>query len=155
MRRGYGWKAAQWVCGVLGSVAAFFGLFLFFGPEGDTVGLGGDWVWRVGETDTNWAYGLLAGGILLLAALVWLIMAGRKRTRHAETPMGDLLWHVGVFVLVNVFLWAQDFALGAGLNYAYVATGIWGIGLAFHAFMVFTARDAAELEKPEKELLPH
>ncbi len=160
--RGYGWKAGEWLMGVFGGVAAFLGFFIMFGPEEDYVGLGGDVAWQVGEISSAWMYGLIIGGLVLLAGTLALIIAGRSRTPVASTPRGDLLWHSGVFVLVNAFLWAQDFALGTGLDYAYLVTIPWGIGLAFHGYRYFSGDLDAEpmletgaAEQEQKELQYH
>jgi hypothetical protein len=40
--------------------------------------------------------------------------------------------HVGIFVAVNAFVWAQDFALGGGLDYALWVTVPWAIALLAH-----------------------
>ncbi len=37
------------MCGIVGGIAAFLGLFILFGPEDEYVGLGGDFSWRVGD----------------------------------------------------------------------------------------------------------
>ena len=43
-----------------------------------------------------------------------------------------LVTHIVVFVLVNGILWAQDILAGGGLDYAYMATIPWGLGLIAH-----------------------
>ncbi len=115
--------------------------------------------WQVGEIDSAWMYGLLIGGAVLLAATISMLVAGRARTPMVTTPGGDLLWHTGVFILINAYVWAQDFALGSGLDYAYLMTIPWAVGLSIHAFRYFTGEldtatadeiDLRELE--EKEL---
>ena len=160
--RGYGWKAAEWLMGVFGGVAAFLGFFIMFGPEEDYVGLGGDVAWQVGEISTAWMWGLVIGGLVLLAGMLTLVIAGRSRVSVGSTPRGDLLWHSSVFVLVNAYVWAQDFALGTGLDYAYLMTIPWGIGLAFHAFRYFSGdleekatSEPVSAELEQKELQHH
>lgn len=160
--RGYGWKAAEWLMGVVGGVALIIGLVIMFGPERDTVGLGGDLAWEIGEISSAWMYGLLIGGVVLIAGVLYMVIAGRSRTRLAPTPMGDLIWHASVFVLVNAYIWAQDFALGSGLDYAHFATIPWGMGLAIHAWNVFRGRATTPtpvvsetLEEEPKTLQPH
>ena len=158
--RGYGWKAAEWLMGVFGGVAAFLGFFIMFGPEDDTVGLGGDVAWQVESISSAWMYGLLIGGLVLLAGTVFMVIAGRSRSPVAATPRGDLLWHTSVFILVNAFVWAQDFALGTGLDYAYLITIAWGVGLAIHAFRYFSGALEAETmpaadSRERKELQHH
>ena len=45
-----------------------------------------------------------------------------------------LLWHVGAFVILNVFLWSIDLFLGASrAQWAFWITVVWGFALAFHA----------------------
>lgn len=44
-----------------------------------------------------------------------------------------MLWHVGAFVIINVFFWAIDLFLGAsGVQWAFWVTAGWGFALAFH-----------------------
>jgi hypothetical protein len=161
--RGYGWKAAEWLLGVIGGVAVFLGLFIMFGSENEHVGLGGDLAWRVGDISSAWMYGLLIGGLVCLAGLVYMLFAGRSRTRLPATPRGDLLWHTGVFIVVNAFVWAQDFAISTGLDYAYLITIPWGMGLAIHASRYFLGKRREEetpvefepVEADRKEFQPH
>lgn len=40
-------------------------------------------------------------------------------TRQAVSDLGTLLWHAGVFVLVNAFIWLQDIAIVGGVDYAW------------------------------------
>ncbi len=156
--KGYGWRAVEWLMGVFGGVAALLGFFIMFGPEDDYVGLGGDFAWQVGDISSVWMFGLLFGGFGLLAGALFMVIEGRSRISKTSTARGDLLWHTGVFILVNAFVWAQDFALGTGLDYAYLMTIPWGIGLAIHAFLFSRGRsetrmvsevESAELEKRE------
>ncbi|MEG3616779.1 2TM domain-containing protein [Isoptericola haloaureus] len=59
----------------------------------------------------------------------------RRRAKYAT----GLLWHVGAFVIINVFFWVLDLALGPpGATWAFWVTGFWGLGLAFHllAFLI-------------------
>jgi len=156
--RGSGWKASEWLMGIIGGVAAFLGLFIFFGSESEYVGLGGDLSWRVGDISSAWAYGLLIGGVVLLSGVVFMLIAGQARTPMPSTPRTDLFWHAGVFTLVNAFVWAQDFAIGTGLDYAYLMTIPWGIGLAIHALTYLSkAREAETVPDPvdTKELQHH
>ena len=44
-----------------------------------------------------------------------------------------LLWHVGAFVILNVFLWSIDLFLGpSGVQWAFWVAAGWGLALAFH-----------------------
>lgn len=156
-RRGSGWKAAEWVLGVVGGVAVFFGMFTAFGPENEYIGLGGDLSWRVGDISNAWIFGMFIGGIVLLAGLFLMIVAGRERLPMEGSAFIDLAWHAGVFTAVNALVWIQDFALGDGLDYAHFMTIPWAIGLAIHAAVVRFESTAPVIEQPveRKELQHH
>lgn len=138
--RGSGWKAVEWLLGVVGAVALFLGLFTVFGPADEYVGLGGEWSWRVGDIADAWTYGMVVTGAVMLLGLGWMVLAGRQRVPIEPSPFEDLAWHAGVFILVNAFVWAQDLALGSGLDYALWVTIPWAIGLAFHAYVTSRSR---------------
>jgi hypothetical protein len=150
--RGQSWALGEWFLGIFGGIAAFLGLFILLGDEGQYVGFGGDWSWRVGDIAAGWAYFLLIAGVVLLAGALAMVYAGRKMIPVASTPMSDLLLHAVVFVVVNAFIWIQDFAAGGGLDYAYWTTIPWGAGLAIHALAVLFRGPTPIPEKaPEKE----
>jgi hypothetical protein len=132
------------MCGIVGGIAAFLGLFILFGPEDEYVGLGGDFSWRVGDISSVWMYSLLVGGFALLAIAVFMAVVGRNRPRVESTPFSDLVLHAGVFTAVNAFVWIQDFAIGGGLDYAFWLTIPWAIGLAIHAGFYFFGPKAAD-----------
>lgn len=117
---------------IIGGIAAFLGLFILFGSENQSIGLGGEVSWQVNEIAPAWGYALLVTGLVLLAG--GLALAARDRRLPAGSDEGsgwhDVAAHAGIFLVVNAFLWAQDFALGGGLDYAYWITIPWGIGLA-------------------------
>jgi hypothetical protein len=118
---------------IIGGITAFLGLFILFGSEDQSVGLGGDVSWQVDEIDPAWGYGLLSAGLVLLAG--GLVLAARSRRLPVSEPDAGSGWrdvaaHAGIFLVVNAFLWAQDIAIGGGLDYAYWITIPWGIGLA-------------------------
>lgn len=144
--RGIGWKSAWWLLALFGGVATFLGLFILFGSEDEYVGLGGDLAWRVGDISSVWTYGLLIGGLALLGILAAVTIIGRDMGPVTTTPLQDLMFHAGVFVLVNAFIWAQDYALGTGLDYALWVTIPWGVGLLIHAITVVTAGAATKVE---------
>jgi hypothetical protein len=135
-------RVSEWVLGVVGVIGVFLGLFILFAGDDQYVGLGGEASWRVGDIAPALAYGLLGAGIALVLAAGALVRrdrhAGVTRAGASRTGRADLFVHATVFVLVNAFLWIQDFAIGGGLNYAYWVTIPWGIGLALHAVTVFT-----------------
>ncbi len=77
-----GWQATvQTLLAIFGAIAVFLGLFILYGPEGQSLGFGGDWSWEVGEISEWWAYGFLAGGgVALLGTLTWVLLGRRSRT---------------------------------------------------------------------------
>jgi hypothetical protein len=132
-----GFGVAGWLFGVLGAVSVFVGLFVMFGDENSSIGLGGDLSWRVSEITDAWMYGLLiGGGLALLLALSIMLFAPRHETTEVS-DVHDLFWHIGAFVVVNAFVWIQDIAIGGGVDYAYWLTIPWGIGLMAHAVVVY------------------
>ena len=136
---------AEWLLGIVGGISTFLGLFILFADADQYVGIGGDLSWRVGDISSGWAYGLLAGGVVLLAfALAMVYNARGRRHRTDSTDLTDLMWHAGIFLVVNAFLWAQDIIVGGGLDYAYWATIPWGIGLATHAAVYYSSRGRIE-----------
>lgn len=65
----------------------------------------------------------------------------RRRAKY----LTGLLWHAGVFLIINAFFWILDLTVGAGgLNWAYWITLFWGLALAFHALAYFV--DGRQLE---------
>lgn len=148
---GPGWRFTEWLFGIVGVISVILGLFIAFGGDDQSVGLGGDWSWEVGDISSVWIYAFLIGGGLLLAAAIVMLVVGRGRGEQAEasaTPRTGLLWHTGIFLVVNAFIWVQDIAIGDGVNYAYWVTIPWGIGLTVHAFMYFRDRGTADENRP-------
>jgi hypothetical protein len=138
--RQVGFRVTEWALGIVGAIAAFVGGFILLGGDNQSVGLGGEASWRVGEIDPAWGYGLLAGGAALLLITLGLVIHDRSRETGPPAPrsgLADVFTHGLVFVAVNAFLWIQDIAIGGGLNYAYWITVPWGIGLAVHAIAEF------------------
>jgi hypothetical protein len=151
--RSTGWSVAQWLFGIVGGIATFLGLFVAFGPADSSIGLGGAWSWRVDEVTDAWMYTLLIGGLVLLAATVAMAIVGRRRTRVPSSPFADLLLHLGIFTAVNAFVWAQDAALGGGIDYAWWVTVPWALALAGHAYAYATS--ARSHEAAETRELQH
>jgi len=60
-------------------------------------------------------------------------MTAEERAFHRAKYLTGLMWHAGVFVIINVFLWILDSWTAAGINWAHLVTIFWGLGLAFHA----------------------
>ncbi len=152
-----------WFLGIVGGIAAFLGLFILFAGDDQSVGIGGDLSWRVGDIAIGWAYGLLIGGaVLLLISLGTLVLAPRsvREARRTADALTGLMWHALIFTMVNAFIWFQDIVLGDGLNYAYWITIPWALGLGVHAMVVFIERrqddttpgmeDGFELVEPEE-----
>lgn len=143
MGGGPGWHFAEWLLGIVGGIAVFLGVFTLVAGDDSSIGLGGDWSWEVAEISTSVTYGLLIGGGVLLAVAVAMILMGRHRARptaDGDRALTDLMVHTGAFLVVNTFLWAQDIAIGGGLDYAYWITIPWGIGLAIHAVTFVRSR---------------
>jgi hypothetical protein len=138
-----GYRVTEWALGIWGAIAAFVGGFILVGGDNASVGLGGEVSWKVQDIDPAWGYGLLIGGAL--AVIGALLLAWYDRTHHGPEDSGtgtgwaDVVTHAIVFLLVNAFLWAQDLVLGDGLNYAYLITIPWAIGLGAHAASVYSA----------------
>lgn len=135
-----GFRVTEWALGIVGAIAAFVGGFILLGGDNQSIGLGGEASWRVGEIDPAWGYGLLAAGAALLLITLGMVVHDRRRAPGAPAPrsgMADVFTHGVVFVAVNAFLWIQDIAIGGGLDYAYWITIPWGIGLAVHAITVY------------------
>lgn len=131
-----GYRVTTWALGIVGAIAAFLGAFILLGGDEQSIGLGGEVSWTVGEIDPAWGYGLLIFGALALLGTLVLALRLRampKATKAQRSGWSDVLGHAGVFLVVNAFLWIQDIALGDGLNYAYWVTIPWGIGLTAHA----------------------
>lgn len=155
-------RMTEWVFGILGGIAVFLGLFILLGPEGEYVGIGGDWAWRVGDIAPAWAFGLLIGGAVLLLVTLAMVLSDVRSgaaKRPEEAGLAELAWHFGIFVAVNGFIWLQDFALGGGLDYAYLVTIPWGIGLLVHGYAYYSDRrtvaaleEAMTREQEETEL---
>ena len=158
-------RVTEWVTGIVGGIATFLGLFILLGGENQSVGIGGDLTWQVGEISSAWAYGLLIGGVVLLLLTLALVMRDMRRHQvyQPQSEFAGLMWHTGLFVVVNGFLWIQDIVAGGGLEYAYWVTIPWGLGLISHAVAyVFGARRVEEhrdekfrQEEPRRQLQDH
>jgi hypothetical protein len=142
--RSIGWSVTQWSLGIIGGIATFLGFFVAFGPADEYIGLGGDWSWRIRDVADAWMYTLAIGGLVLLAATITMAVVGRRRTRVPSSPLADLLLHLGIFTAVNAFVWAQDAALGGGIDYAWWVTVPWALALAGHAYAFATSARSDE-----------
>jgi hypothetical protein len=159
-------RVTEWFLGIVGGIAAFLGVFILVGGEGQSIGLGGDLTWEVGEISSAWGWGLVIGGAVLLLITLALVMWDLRhpRVRPPQTEFAGLMSHTAIFVIVNALLWVIDIAAGGGLEYAYWTTIPWGIGLSIHGLVyVFSGReeDRATREEtkieaaPRKELQHH
>lgn len=142
-----GWqRPIEWLFGIGGAIAVFLGVFILVAGEEQSIGIGGELSWRVGDIDPAWGFGLLIGGALLLAITVGVVISG-AREEHTRTQMSrraELFWHAGIFVVVNAFIWIQDIATGDGIGYAYWITIPWAVGLAVHALTVYLGRGQSQ-----------
>lgn len=58
--------------------------------------------------------------------------SGEEQARARAKSLVDFLWHLGVFVIVNAFIWWQDYYYTDGIGWAFWVTIPWGVGLAIH-----------------------
>ena len=69
-----------------------------------------------------------------------------QRARRRAKYLSGLLWHAGVFLIVNGFFWVLDLGVGeGGFNWALWITGFWGLALAFHVLAYFV--DGRQIEE--------
>jgi hypothetical protein len=137
-------RVSEWVLGIAGAFASFLGLFILLAGDDQYLGIIGTWPGRVGDIASSWGYGLVIVGVALLVAAtvvtLWDLRHGLEHRQQSE--YAGLLTHIFVFLGVNAFLWAQDILAGGGLEYAWLVTLPWGIGLLCHigAYVVGTHR---------------
>ena len=115
MGGGPGWHFAEWILGIAGGIGVFLGLFTFFAGDESSIGLGGDWTWEVGDIATGTKYLFVIGGAVLVAIAAGMGIAGTHRVRpgsRISDELSNLIWHAGVFVAVNAFIWLQDMPTG-------------------------------------------
>ena len=76
-----------------------------------------------------------------------------ERAHKRAKASTSLMWHIGVFIIINAFFWILDLATGAeGLQWAYWITIFWGLALAFHVLAYFVGESGAEQRKYRKYL---
>jgi hypothetical protein len=125
-------------------ISVAMGIVILVAGDDQYVGLGGDLTWQVGDIPIAVAVGLLIGGVVLFAVMVAMAVAARGervgRVEPKARPRQELISHATAFVIVNGFLWLQDIAAGGGLEYAWLTTLPWGIGLIAHA-LAYYGRD--------------
>ena len=144
-------RIAEWFLGIFGVITASLGVALLIAGPDQYVGLGGNLLWQVGEIAPAWGYGLLIGGVLMLvgAVLLRLMEARHPGVYNEPSERAVLLTHIAAFVFVNGVLWTQDILAGGGLEYAYLVTIPWGLGLTAHitAYLV-SGRQAGHTGTP-------
>lgn len=59
--------------------------------------------------------------------------AEKSRAEERADYLIGLLWHAGVFVIINAFFWLLDIWGPGGINWSFFITVAWGFALAFHA----------------------
>jgi hypothetical protein len=75
------------------------------------------------------------------------------RARRRARALTDLVWHLGAFAIVNVFLWMLDLFLGQeGAQWAYWVTAAWGFALAFHVLSYLVNGRQLEERKTQQYL---
>ncbi len=131
---------------ILGAISSFLGGFILFADDEQSIGLGGDMSWRVGDIEPAWGYWMLIAGAVMLVGTIALVLRDRRHPTSSTTThsaWSDVLAHAAIFMVVNGFLWAQDLALGDGLNYVLWVTVPWGVGLVAHAAVTMAAERRA------------
>lgn len=69
-----------------------------------------------------------------------------ERAHKRAKASTSLMWHIGVFIIINAFFWILDLWTGAsGLQWAFWITLFWGFALLFHALAWFV--DGRQLER--------
>ena len=76
-----------------------------------------------------------------------------RAQKRAKSYTG-LLWHIGVFIVINAFFWTLDLVTGAeGIQWAYWITIFWGLALAFHVVAYLVGDSGVEQRKYQKALV--
>ena len=100
--------------------------------------------------------GLQAGRLLVTSERYDMAQEGEStpesRARKRAESYTGLMWHLGTYVVVNVFMWFIDIQGGGGVQWAYWVTIPWGIGLAFHTLAYFIDDSGIEQRKYRKFL---
>jgi uncharacterized membrane protein YhaH (DUF805 family) len=75
------------------------------------------------------------------------------RAQQRARYLSGLMWHIGVFVIINSFFWILDLTVGAdGLDWAYWITIFWGLAVAFHALAWYVDGRQLETRKAQEYL---
>ena len=76
-----------------------------------------------------------------------------SRAQKRAKSYTSLLWHIGVFIVINAFFWILDLVTGAeGIQWAYWITIFWGLALAFHVVAYLVGDSGVEQRKYQKAL---
>ena len=76
-----------------------------------------------------------------------------RAQKRAKSYTG-LLWHIGVFIVINAFFWILDLVTGAeGIQWAYWITIFWGLALAFHVVAYLVGDSGVEQRRYQKALV--
>lgn len=73
-----------------------------------------------------------------------------EQARARAKSLVDFLRHLGIFVIVNAFIWIQDYYIGGEIGWAYWVTIPWGMGLAFHGLAYLIEGRRLEDRKTEE-----
>ncbi|MBG7606043.1 MAG: 2TM domain-containing protein [Actinobacteria bacterium] len=83
----------------------------------------------------------------------WRTSTPESRAQKRAKSYTDMLWHIGVFIVINAFLWILDLVTGAeGIQWAYWITIFWGLALAFHVVAYLVGDSGLEERKYRKTL---
>jgi hypothetical protein len=74
-----------------------------------------------------------------------------ERARKRVEEFVGLMWHIGVYVVVNAFLWFIDLR-SDGAGWAYWVTLGWGVGLLFHVVAYFVDRSGFQERRYQRYL---
>jgi len=75
----------------------------------------------------------------------------QKSGRRAKYLTG-LMWHVGVYVIINIFMVFLDLLGEGGINWSIWIIAGWGLALAFHALAYFVDGRNVESDKAQEYL---
>lgn len=68
-----------------------------------------------------------------------------ERAQRRAEYLSGLVWHAGVFVIINTFFVILDIMGAGGINWSPWIILFWGFALAFHALAYFV--DGRQLEE--------
>jgi hypothetical protein len=72
--------------------------------------------------------------------------SARELAERRAKYLTGLIWHLGTFLIINLFFWLLDLLVGQdGLQWAYWITAFWGFALLFHVLAWLV--DGRQLER--------